>query len=117
MIRSSRISREEIESAGGTPVPEAASGRDDCPGKKYFVQTRLQDGEMYTGLMTSGEIIAEESMSDCSCVEMAVWESSGFGSLTKLTLHGCWHDHNRPLYIKATRPNGSTAFDGWGEDH
>ena len=70
-------------------------------------------------LMSPYEIIMRESMSDCSGAEMKVWESTSFGKLTELKIHGTWHaeDPHESLYIKATRPDGSIAFDGYGVDH
>ena len=83
---------------------------------QYFVQHRFDD-ELCISIKTAREIINRVDMSDCSDEEMEVWESTEFGKLTKLTLHGCWHDPSNPLYIKATRPDGSIAFDGYGTDH
>ncbi len=86
---------------------------------KYIVQTRYDDGSIGLGLKTASGIILDESLSDCSGIEMRVWESGEFGKLIPLRIHGTWHskDPKKSLYIKATRPDGSIAFDGWGVDH
>ena len=85
--------------------------------KKFIVQTRYVDEPIAVELLYAHEIVARESMSDCSGGEMCVWEPGAFGELTKLRLHGTWHDVNDPPYIKATRPDGTIAFDGYGVDH
>ena len=87
-----------------------------CNGQ-YYVQKRWPDGSVIQELMPAARIVECESMSDCSGVEMRIWEMSSFGVMTQLTLHGTWHDPDRPLYIKAVRPDGSVAFDGYGIDH
>ena len=86
---------------------------------KYIVQTRYDDGSVEPSLKTASEIIKDESLSDCSGIEMRVWESGKLGELIPLKIHGTWHskDPKDSLYIKATRPDGSIAFDGWGVDH
>lgn len=86
---------------------------------KYIVQTRYDDKSADVSLKTASEIILDESFSDCSGIELRVWESGEFGKLIPLELHGTWHakDPKDSLYIKATRPDGSIAFDGWGIDH
>lgn len=86
---------------------------------KYIVQTRYDDKSADVSLKTASEIIMDESFSDCSGIEMRVWESGEFGKLIPLELHGTWHakDPKDSLYIKATRPDRSIAFDGWGIDH
>ena len=85
----------------------------------YVTQIKFGDDEMATSMKSAGEIVSFLDMSDCypEPYEIAVFESTEVGSLVKLDLHGCWHDMKNPLYIKATRPDGSIAFDGWGTDH
>lgn len=86
---------------------------------KYIVQTKYDDDKIGLSLMTAAQIVEAESMSDCSGVEMKVWENGEFGTIIPLKIHGTWHmkDPKDSLYIKATRPDGSIAFDGWGIDH
>lgn len=85
--------------------------------ESYYVQTRWDDGSISQEIMTAPEIVERESMSDCSGADMRIWEMTEFGKLTELTLHGTWHDNRDPLYIKAVRPDGNIAFDGYGVDH
>lgn len=85
--------------------------------KDYITQLKLDDGTVIPGLHTAGWILDTTDMSDCYDVELKVWESGGFGELVPLEIHGAWHDPKRPLYMKATRPDGSIAFDGYGTDH
>lgn len=84
--------------------------------KKYVVQGKYE-GEVYIFMETARNIIARIDMRDCTGEDLAIWESGEFGELTPLTISGCWHDFDRPLYIKVTRPDGSIAFDGFGTDH
>ena len=86
--------------------------------KQYVVQFKWDDGDMETCMKTANELIHIIDMDDCYPeYEMAVYESTEIGSLTRLDMHGCWHDLDDPLYIKATRPDGSIAFAGYGTDH
>ena len=86
------------------------------PFRKYVVQGKFE-GEVYIFIETARNIIARIDMMDCTGEDLTVWESEKFGELTPLTIRGCWHDLDRPLYIKVTRPDGSIAFDGFGTDH
>lgn len=88
--------------------------------KQYIVQTRWNDGddaEVYTSMQTASEIVSRVDMYDCYDEDIAVWECDTFGELVPLQIHGTWHCLDDPLYIKATRPDGSIAFDGYGTDH
>lgn len=85
--------------------------------ERYYVQTRWDDGSTAQELLTAEEIVERESISDCSGADMCIWEMPSFGTLTELALFSSWHDPGRPLYIKAVRPDGSIAFDGYGTDH
>ena len=84
--------------------------------KLYIVQETDGD-EFWTAMMPSSRMIDHEDLSDCTGYRMTIWEPAGFGELIPITLHGCWHNPKNPLYIKATRPDGSIAFDGYGTDH
>lgn len=86
--------------------------------KKYVVQGRLRDEiDHWTEMKSAKEILDRLDMADCYDEDLCVWESTALGELVPLTLHGTRHDHKNPLYIKATRPDGSIAFDGYGTDH
>lgn len=56
-------------------------------------------------------------MRDCSDVEMIIYDISTYGNVKPLEVHGTWHNHKEPLYIKVTDMNGKTVFDGFGEEH
>ena len=82
---------------------------------QYVVQSN--DGEdMWLSLMTADEIIESVSMSDCSGISVEVWEQTGIGELSKLTVKGTWHADD-PLLIEAFREDGTVAFAGRGIDH
>lgn len=82
----------------------------------YLVHELVDDG-LNVFLANAREIIDRIDMSDCIGAEYRVFETDGFGELSELKIHGCWHDFKRPLYIKAVRADGSIAFDGYGTDH
>lgn len=88
----------------------------DCSPARYVVQGKMDD-EVYIFTETARRIIDRIDMQDCTGEELAVWESGEHGELIPLTICGCWHDFDNPLYIKVIRPDGSIAFDGWGTDH
>lgn len=84
--------------------------------KNYFVQMRFDDGDVAPGFHTAGWILDTMDMSDCSGIELKVWESGEFGELIPLKLRGKWCNEH-PLQMKAVRPDGSVAFEGFGTDH
>ena len=82
---------------------------------RYVVQNN--DGEdAWLSIMTADEIIESVSMSDCSGISVEVWEQTGLGELSKLTVKGTWHADD-PLLIEAFREDGTVAFAGHGIDH
>lgn len=89
----------------------------------YLVQYtgELEPGERETvvSLWSAARVLDWLDLRDCYDPgdEVAVYEVSEPGRVTPLHLWGAWHDPRRPLYLKATRPDGSIAFDGWGTDH
>lgn len=87
--------------------------------EKYLVQLTWEDEtEPSASLKTAGEILDFLDMDDCYPeYQLSVYEVSKQGIVLPLELHGAWHDIDNPLYMKATRPDGSIAFDGYGTDH
>lgn len=83
----------------------------------YLVVTRF-GGRVYATMETAGSIIKRVDLDDCTDFtrDSKVYEVTDDG-IEPLEIHGCWHDDKNPLYIKATRANGETAFGGYGADH
>lgn len=85
--------------------------------KRYLVQSKYDNGEVFSNLLTQSQIINKVNMRDCSCEEMEIFDISEFGEIKKLKVFGCWHNPKNPLYIKVENEYGETEFDGYGTDH
>ena len=85
--------------------------------ERYLVVTKFS-GRVYATMQTRSELIRQIDMDDCTgfTSDHKLYEVTD-GGIEPLVIHGCWHDHNDPLYIKVTRPNGEIVFDGYGTDH
>ena len=85
--------------------------------ERYLVVTKFS-GRVYATMQTRSELIRQIDMDDCTdfTSDHKLYEVTD-GGVEPLEIHGCWHDHNDPLYIKVTRQNGEIVFDGYGTDH
>ena len=87
--------------------------------RNSFLVVSCDDGEAHAAMKSASSIVDYISMRDC--FEHDVYRvfdvSPGDGSLHEVTLHGTWHDPDRPLYIKGTDAEGNILFDGYGTDH
>lgn len=52
--------------------------------KKYFVQTRYDDGEVGLSVNTADQIIEMQGFTDCSGCDYEVFKSEEFGKLVRL---------------------------------
>lgn len=70
-------------------------------------------------MKTANEIINWLDMDDCYTeLHIKVFDvETQFGSIEELEVHGTWHNHKDPLYIKVTHSDGTVEFDGYGTDH
>ena len=84
-----------------------------------FLVVTCDDGQTYASMEPASSIVDYISMRDCFEHEVyRVFDiSPEDGFLHEVTLHGTWHDPDRPLYIKGTDAEGNILFDGYGTDH
>lgn len=88
---------------------------------KYLAIATTEDGDKSVRLLTATDIINAVDMSDCYEVDFDVYNiiaSSEGIKLRRIVVHGCWHNFDDPLLIRATyEDTGETAFYGYGTDH
>lgn len=88
--------------------------------KQYLVQIfDSDDKSVCASMKTANEIINWLDMDDCYTeLHIKVFDvETHFGSIEELEVHGTWHNHKDPLYIKVTHSDGTIEFDGYGTDH
>lgn len=74
--------------------------------------------KVFTRFMSKNEIINRIDFMDCSDdADIKVYDTSTFGEIKELKVHGIWHDADNPLFIKVTDQEDNIVFSGYGTDH